>query len=137
MIDLALLALLVSLFAAVVGAPLALLAPVFAAVVVDVPEDVYSPAVVSEARGGVLSPRTIETAAAAPFVAVYAARGESRPAVHPWSLCAERPLALHVDRNAMPLRGAARRASIAKAARKACTSHACPTVARKPGKVAP
>lgn len=128
MFDLALAALILAAFVAVVGLPVALLAPIFAAVVVDVPEDVYSPAVVSEARGDILSPRTIETAA--PFVAVYAARGESRPTVHPWSLCAEKPLALHVDRNAMPLRGAARRASIARASRKACTSHACPTVRR-------
>lgn len=126
MFDLALLVSLFSLFFAVVGAPLALLAPIFAAVVVDVPEDVYSPAVVSEARGDILSTRTIETAV--PFVPVYASRGESRPAVHPWSLCAEKPLALHTDRNAKPLRGAARRASIARASRVACTSHACPTV---------
>ena len=112
-----------ALLAIVFAAPVALLAPVLFAVTLDLPADAT--------EGRVQDPTHIEALHAAPvscapFGRVYAARGESRPTVHPWSLSAAKPLALHVDRNARPLKGAARASSIAKASRRACISHACP-----------
>ena len=115
-----------ALFAIVLAGPVALLAPVFFAVTVQLPtetglvadEAVVVEHVATESEGG----------SAAPFVRIYAARGESRPAVHPWSVCQPRPAVYPLSRTGKPLKGAALRAATAKAGRLACTSHACPVV---------
>lgn len=102
--------LLASLFALVIGAPVALLVPVLLSVVVDVPEDVWTPpapvAVTAESR----------SATCAPAVRVYAARGprDSRPASAP--SCDVRPslAGTPLGANGRPLVGAARVARLAK-----------------------
>lgn len=122
--NIALVYLLAAAIALVVAAPVALLAPIFFAVslpMADLADDYTAPSTVA---AEVLSPRTIETAA--PFVAVYAARGESRPTVHAWSTCSTVPVVYPLSRTGRALKGAALKAATAKAGRKACTSHACP-----------
>lgn len=107
----------------VFAAPVALLAPIFFAVTLDLPADSFDAPTVAMVAD------TAPSVVCAPFVKVYAGRGESRPAVHPWSLCQPRPAAYPLSRTGKPLKGAALRAATAKAGRKGCTSHACPTVA--------
>lgn len=107
----------------VFAAPVALLAPIFFAVSLDLPADVAP-----MTDTAVVTADTVPSVSCAPFVAVYLSRGESRPTVHPWTVCPSTPAVHPLSRNGRPLRGAAMRASIAKANRKGCTSHACPTV---------
>ena len=137
---------LVALFTIVIAGPVALLAPVFFAA--ELPD--YTASIETNVApiagtawervttaGGYSFTRTIEqhvgqqcapSVVCAPFVRVYAGRGESRPAVHPWSLCQPRPAAYPLSRTGKPLKGAAMRGATAKANRIACVSHACPTV---------
>lgn len=146
--NIALVYLLAAAIALVVAAPIALLAPIFFAVslpMADLAEDYTAPSTVA---AEVLSPRTIETAA--PFVKVYAARGDvarktsegwtmvhgwplvsPRPTVHAWSTCSVSPApAFFLGKNGKGLRGAPLAAAKRKASRSQCVSHACPTVSR-------
>lgn len=124
-VNIALVYLIATLLVLVIAAPVALLAPLLFAVTISLPvETVEAPtAVVAVSE----SPTTTTTCA--PFVRVYAARGDSRPAVYSWSICpATTAPAYYVSKTGKGLRGAALRAATARAGRIACTSPACPTV---------
>lgn len=110
-----------ALLAIVIGAPVALLAPLFLPALVSLPaeEAAYGAPMTLEAS------QTVDTAA--PFVAVYAAR-PARNSLR--ETCAALPLPRTVDKVGKPLQGAAKRAATARASRAACVSHACPTVVR-------
>lgn len=121
---------LVALFTIVFAAPVALLAPVlFAVVIPTMPVDEAPAQTETIVDMVAMTAEQAPSVVCAPFVRVYAGRGESRPAVHPWSLCQPTPAVYPLSRTGKPLRGAALRAATAKACRKGCTSHACPTVA--------
>lgn len=120
---------LAALLALVLAAPVALLAPVlFAVVIPTMPVDEAPAQTETIVDVGDNEADTVPSVSCAPFVAVYLSRGESRPTVHPWSLCQPTPAVYPLSRTGKPLRGAALRAATAKANRIACVSHACPTV---------
>lgn len=98
------------IFTIMFAAPVALLAPVLFAVTLPAMTGDEGPPPPAPAALAVAAPHNT----AAPFVAVYAARGQSRPTVHAWSLCADRPFACPVSRKGMPLKGAARASKIAR-----------------------
>lgn len=101
---------LAAILAFLVGAPLALLVPVFLPAVVSIP-DTHEP------MSPVASVQTVETRGCAAFVAVYAARGQNRPVtvVCPSAATLGAPPALTMA--GKPLSGAAKAAHEARTKR--------------------
>ena len=109
MITVASLYMLAGLLALVVGAPLALLVPMLLPAVVSLPDAAEPTAPVAV--------QTVETRGCAPFVRVYAARGQNRPVAVVCASVATVVAPSPLTKAGRPLFGAARAAHEARAKR--------------------
>lgn len=114
---------LAALLALVIGAPIALLAPLLLPALVSLPAD----EVAHGAPMALEASQTVDTAA--PFVAVYARRGSRVAVTHPVRR-SQATVAASYACLPSDLKGAARKAAAARASRKACVSPMCATVSR-------